>query len=111
MGLSRGDWLIATFTAIPRIGNSGTNGVLNGRGVSGCVFLIMIIPTHTITNANKVPMLVIFPTTLIGTNAAKHETKIISIRLHFHGVRNFGCTSRNAFGNSRSFAMEKSTRD
>ena len=72
---------------------------------------MMMMPAHTITNANMVPMLVIFPTTAIGANAANSDTNTIRIRLQRHGVRNRGWTSRNTLGSNRSFAMEKKTRD
>ena len=42
---------------IPRIGNNGTNGTLNGLGFSGSVFLKIKIATHTIINDANVPKL------------------------------------------------------
>ena len=44
------------------------------------------MPMHTITNASKVPMLVIAPTTAMGANAEKIDTKIINIKLQRQGV-------------------------
>ncbi len=55
--------IINTQETIPKIGTKGTNGVLNERGKLGCVLRNIIMPAHTSTNANKVPMLVISPTT------------------------------------------------
>jgi len=62
--------IIPKQTKIPKIGIKGTNGTLKGRSAFGSVFLRINIPTHTIKNANKVPMLVISPTTFKGTKAA-----------------------------------------
>ena len=66
--------IIAEQTMIPKIGNKGTNGVLNFLGRSGSVFLKIITARQTKINANKVPMLVISPTTSPGIKAAKKPT-------------------------------------
>ena len=68
--------IIAKQTKIPKIGINGTKGTLNGRSALGSVFLKIKIPAQTITKANKVPILVISPTTFIGTNAANNAIKI-----------------------------------
>jgi hypothetical protein len=47
---------------------------------------MMMIPMDTSAKANKVPMLVISPTTLSGTNAAKRATNTKKIQLDFAGV-------------------------
>ncbi len=60
---------------IPRIGTKGTHGVLNGLGSSGLDLRITMIPAHTRTKANKVPILVISPATWPGINAANAPTK------------------------------------
>jgi hypothetical protein len=51
---------------IPNIGTRGTKGVLNDLGSSGIFTRITHIPAHTSIKANKVPMLVISPTTRAG---------------------------------------------
>ena len=71
---------------IPRIGTKGTKGVLNDLGISGIFLRITQIPIQTRMKANKVPILVISPTTLAGTNAAKRLTKSMNKRLFFAGV-------------------------
>ena len=45
-----------TQTITPIIGTNGTNGVLNGLGLSGSVFLSNITPIQTNEKANKVPI-------------------------------------------------------
>ena len=98
--------IIPTQTKIPRIGTSGTSGVLNGRGASGIVLRITIIPIQTKTKANKVPILVISPTIRAGTKAANKPTKMKKRTFDFQGVLNFGCTSANTFGNKPSADIE-----
>src|SRR5579883_208862 len=61
---------------IDRIGTSGTSGVLNGRGRSGCVFRITHTPALTSTKASNVPTLVISSSTDKGTSVASRATKI-----------------------------------
>ncbi|MNH43231.1 hypothetical protein D3C79_1050820 [compost metagenome] len=68
-------------------------------------------PAQTITKASKVPMLVISPTTRMGTNAAKRLTNTANKILDFHGVLHFVCTSEKTFGNNPSLLIEKNTRD
>ena len=96
---------------IPNIGIKGTNGVLKALGRSGCVLRKMIIPAHTNTNASKVPILVISPTTVAGTKAANKLTNTMNKRFDLEGVPNLGCTSENTFGSKPSFYIEKNTRD
>jgi hypothetical protein len=59
---------------IPAMGTNGTQGALKGRGVLGSLLRITNTPIHTNTNANKVPIDTISPTTLTGTNAANKLT-------------------------------------
>src|SRR5437879_4847323 len=76
--------------AMPRIGTSGTNGARNGRLAFGFVLRMTITAPQTITNANKVPMLVISARMLSGINPAIEATKRPVRIVDFHGVRNFG---------------------
>ena len=64
---------------IPSIGIKGTSGTLNGRSALGSVFLRMSMPTQTIRKASKVPILVISPTTVIGTKAANKAMNMQSM--------------------------------
>ena len=73
--------IIAEQMSIPRIGTSGTKGVVNGRTASGFFLRITQTPAHTITKANRVPMLVKSPATLPGTNAANRPTNTNKIML------------------------------
>ncbi len=94
--------IMAIQVKMPKIGIKGTKGTLNGRLASGFVFLKIKMPTQTIKKANKVPMLVISPTTFMGTNAAKSPINTQSIMFDLYGVLNFACTSENIFGNKPS---------
>jgi len=71
---------------IPNSGTHGKNGVLNARGKSGIVLRMTNTPKQTNIKANKVPILVISPTILAGTNAAKRLTKSINNKFDFAGV-------------------------
>ena len=82
--------IIKRQVTMPRIGTSGTNGVLNARGISGCLFRSTHTPMHTNIKAKSVPMLVISPTTLAGTKAANRLTNNMNSIFDFAGVRNFG---------------------
>ena len=75
---------------MPSIGISGTSGTLKGRSASGSVFLRIRIPAQTIRNASNVPMLVISPTTVMGTNAANSAINPQSNIFDLYGVLNFG---------------------
>ena len=66
---------------IPSIGTSGTKGVLNALGASGILFRMTTTPIQTRINANRVPILVISPTTLAGTKAAKRLTNTRNSKL------------------------------
>ena len=57
-------------------------------------------------NANKVPMLVISPTTSPGMKAANAPVNTKKRRFDFHGVRYFGWMSENTFGTSPSRLIE-----
>src|SRR5579863_3424846 len=104
------EYIMAKFQTMPRIGTSGTSGVRNGRGVSGCARRITQTPAHTMTKANRVPMLVISPTTESGRKAEKGDTKSMNKRFERHGVRNFGWMSEKTLGTRPSRDMEKNTR-
>src|ERR1700743_3840721 len=82
--------IIAAHIKMPNIGTNGTNGVLNGLGMVGLVFLSSITPIHTSTNANKVPMEVRSPAMLDGRNAENRPTKTNRIILLLYGVLNLG---------------------
>lgn len=69
------EMIIAVHTSIPKMGTSGTNGVVKGRTLSGSFLRMIHTPAHTNTNAKSVPMLVRSPATLPGTNAEKAPTK------------------------------------
>ena len=72
--------IIAPQTRIPRIGTTGTQGVLNALGISGSVFLNIITAAQTSIKAKRVPMLVISPTMSPGTNAANAPTTTRKIK-------------------------------
>src|SRR5690348_12507240 len=99
---SPSEYIIAKFQTTPRIGTTGTHGVRNGRAVSGCVRRITQTLAQTMTKANRVPMLVMCPTTDSGRKAEKGATKIMNSRFERHGVRNFGWTSEKTWGTSPS---------
>src|SRR5437762_5987589 len=96
--------IIARQTRAPSGATIHTAGVLNG---AFAIFLFRIIkmPMHTNTKANKVPILVISPTTLSGINAANKETKTKNTHCDLYGVRCLGCTSENTEGTSPSLDM------
>ena len=95
---------------MPSIGTNGTNGVLNALGKSGILLRMTQTPMQTRIKAKSVPMLVISPTTLAGTKAAKALTKTINKRLLFAGVCVIGFTAENTFGIKPSLLMLKNTR-
>lgn len=105
------DAIIRKQETIPRIGTTGTQGVLKERGASGWVLRNTNTPKQTRTKANSVPILVISPTTRAGTNAANKLTNKQKSKLDFHGVLNFLCTAEKTGGKNPSFDMEKNTRD
>src|ERR1041385_2316046 len=84
------DTIIDRQTKTPRIGTTGTNGVRYGRGASGLVLRITMIPMHTITKATRVPILVMFSRLEIGRKPEKSDTKTMKIRLQRYGVRHLG---------------------
>src|SRR5471032_1109185 len=100
------EYIIAKFQTMPRMGTSGTSGVLNGRGASGFFTRITHTPAHTITNANSVPMLVIWPTMLSGRKAENGATKKKNSMFERHGVWNFGWISEKTGGTRPSRDME-----
>ena len=84
------DKIIPEQTTIPKIGTSGTNGVLNGLSAVGFLTRSTQMPAHTKTNANNVPKLVRSPAILPGTKPANNPTKIKRSAFDLKGVRNFG---------------------
>src|SRR5947209_3254733 len=103
--------IIANEMTMPRMGTRGTIGVLNGLGRFGSRRRSTQMPAHTITNANRVPMLTISSSTLMGNDAASAATNTPTVMDDIQGVRNFGCTALNIDGSSPSFDIEKNTRD
>src|SRR5438067_11309315 len=103
--------IIAPLNSTPRIGTSGTSGVLNCLGASGLRTRRTQTPMQTRTNANNVPIDVMSPTMSSGTNAANAPTKPKNKKLALYGVRYFGWTSENTFGTRPSRDIEKNTRD
>ncbi len=71
---------------IPRRGTQGTNGVLKGRGKSGCDLRSTITLAQTIEKAKSVPILVSWPTKDKGAKAAKIPTATIKTTFATHGV-------------------------
>jgi len=67
----------------PKMGISGTQGVLNGRGISGFLTLRMMIPMQTMAKASKVPIDTSSPRILIGripasTRATKPVMRVLT---------------------------------
>ena len=93
-------------TKTPKTGTNGTSGVLNARGAFGSFLRSTNTPMHTNMNANKVPMLVISPTTLPGTKAANKLTNTMKNKLERAGVRNRLCSYEKTEGNNPSWLME-----
>ena len=73
--------IIAAQTKIPRMGTTGTQGVVNSLFKSGSVLRKTITEIHTKMKANKVPILVMSPTISPGTKPANAPTKSIIIKL------------------------------
>src|SRR5580692_5760708 len=92
------EYISAKLTTMPRIGTTGTHGVLNGRGCSGCFQRITNTPAQTITKAKRVPMLVMRPTMLSGRKAENGATMKKNKMFDRHGVRYFGWISENTRG-------------
>jgi len=66
---------------IPKIGTSGTIGVLKGLCIPGFFTRITQTPKHTSTKAKSVPMLVKEATNCSGINPDNGATKRNMIRL------------------------------
>jgi hypothetical protein len=60
----------------PRIGISGTNGVLKGRLSSGRLYLRNKMPIQTITKASNVPIETSSPRMLMGNIPARIQATI-----------------------------------
>ena len=95
---------------IPAIGTNGTHGVLNGRGVSGCVLRKKSIPPHTITKAKRVPILTNSPNMLIGSAPAMMAAAPPVMMVVIYGVLKRLCTLEKDFGKSPSFDIAKKMR-
>src|SRR5579875_275065 len=76
-----------TDVKIPRIGTSGTRGVLNGRGKFGRLFRKAQTPAETITKASSVPMLTRSASSPIGISDANAATQTPTTSEEIHGVR------------------------
>ena len=92
--------------SVPTTGTHGIPGVLNGRGVSGAVFLRMRTPVHTIAKASSVPMLTSSPSTVIGKSPDAIATTMPVMAVVTCGVRNRGCSRANNGGNKPSLLIE-----
>ncbi len=75
---------------IPKIGTSGTIGVLNGRCRSGLRRRRIHTPAHTMANASSVPIFTSSLSLPIGSNAGINATIAPTTMFEIHGVRNFG---------------------
>src|SRR6185312_4316466 len=95
----------------PRMGTSGTHGVLNGRGKSGLRRRSTHTPAETMANASNVPMLTMSPSSLMGSEAASKATKKPTLSVESQGVRKRGWIVLKKLGNSLSRDIEKKTRD
>src|ERR1051326_7977516 len=95
----------------PRIGTTGTHGVLNGRGKSGLRRRSTHTPAETMANASNVPMFTMYPSLLVGREAASSATKKPTPIVEIHGVRKRGWITLKKPGRSLSRDIEKKTRD
>src|SRR5580698_1185261 len=110
--VTRGSLLMTnSAVTIPRIGTSGTNGVLNGRSISGCRTRSTQTPAHTIVNASSVPMFTRSDRKSMSFTAGMSATIEPTTIVEIHGVRNLGCTADAHLGSSPSLDIEKNTRD
>lgn len=91
----------------PRIGTTGTHGVLNGLSMSGLVFLRTITLIQTIIKASNVPIETSSPRMLIGRMPAMIMAIVPVIMVLIYGVLNLGCTLENTGGKSPSFDIVK----
>ena len=77
---------------MPKIGNNGHSGTLNGRGRFGSVFLKIITAIHTIINDVNVPKLHNSAAVEIFKNSEPKIQIKATIIVKMCGVLNFGCT-------------------
>lgn len=68
--------IIKKQTSAPKIGTTGTHGVLKPRIASGSALRRIIIPTQTITKASNVPIDTSSPNKPIGKSPAKKAAKL-----------------------------------
>src|SRR5579862_2611137 len=100
------EYISAKFTIIPSMGTRGTQGVRNGRAWPGFRTRMTHTPAQTMTNAKRVPMLVMRPTILSGSSAENGATKKKNSRFERQGVWNFGWISEKTLGTNPSRDME-----
>src|SRR6185503_1354900 len=95
----------------PNPGNKyGPNGTLNGLGRAGSLCRKTITPTHTSTNAKRVPMFVKLTISSTVAIAAMPPTATPVRIVVTCGVLKRGCTLANTDGSSPSRAIEKKMR-
>src|SRR5579863_1054727 len=82
--------MAASEVMMPRMGTSGTHGVLKGRGKSGRFRRRTQTPAQTITKASRVPILTRTARSPIGIRAAKNATQTPTTIEVIQGVRNRG---------------------
>src|SRR5664280_1128807 len=92
---------------IPKIGTSGTKGVLKLLSLEGSFFLRIIIPMQTRMNANRVPMFVRSTISSILVNIEVMPTTAPVRIVVTYGVLNLGWTLEKLLGNSPSLEIEK----
>lgn len=98
--------ICAKHIPAPRIGTKGTNGVLKGRIMSGCVLRSTIMDTQTIVNASSVPIETNSPNTLIGKRPAMIPVEMQVTTVALCGVLYALCTFEKNFGSNPSLDIE-----
>lgn len=96
--------------AMPINGNTGENGTLKGRFISGRVRRSTMTPILTRTKAKSVPMLTSSTMAPNGTKAASNEIRMPKPIVSLAGVPNRGCTCASRRGKSPSRHMAKKIR-
>src|SRR5579859_912379 len=95
-----------TAERIPRIGTSGTKGVLKGLSICGWRTRKTQTPADTMVKASSVPMLTSSDSTSILKNAGMIAANDPNTIVVIQGVRNFGCTAEAHFGSRPSLDIE-----
>src|SRR5690554_6684642 len=98
--------IINRQTNTPSTGIKGTSGTRKALGAFGIVFRSTNTPRQTNINANKVPILVISPTTLPGTKAANKLMNTKKNKFDLKGVLSLECKVENNLGTSPSLLIE-----